>query len=80
MTIVVKRINYKRVDGSNVSYYYIYKQWREGNKIKTKYIGKLEDIVDFYLTYYPLIYQNFTFVESRGRDLNPRIALVLTDY
>ena len=55
LKIVVKRINYKRVDGTNASYYYIYKQWREGRKIKTKYIGKLEDIVNFYLTYHPLI-------------------------
>ena len=40
MKIIVKRINYKRVDGSKASYYYIYKQWREGRKIKTKYIRR----------------------------------------
>ena len=40
MPYVVKRINGIK---------YIYKQFRVGSKIITKYIGKLDDIVEFYL-------------------------------
>ena len=45
----------KRVDGSTAAYYYVYRQGRVNRKVVTKYIGKLEDIANFYLTYSPLI-------------------------
>ena len=50
VTYVVKRIK-KRVKstGEIRYYYYVYRQERKGDKVFTKYIGPLENIVEFYL-------------------------------
>ena len=50
VTYVVKRIRKKiKSTGETKYYYYVYRQERRGDKVRTKYIGPLEDIVEFYL-------------------------------
>ncbi len=46
---VVKRIRKKLKDGTVKTYYYVYEQYRDGDRVPTKYIAPLEEIVEFYI-------------------------------
>ena len=48
---VVKRLVKDLSDGTKGVYYYVYEQYRQGNKVVTKYIGKLDDIIEFFIKY-----------------------------
>ena len=49
MTIVVKSIKRRTSLGDVRTYRYVYIQYRNNGKVVTKYVGKLEEIVEFYL-------------------------------
>ncbi len=46
---VVKRIVKDLSDGSKGIYYYVYEQYRKNGRVVTKYIAKLDDIIEFYI-------------------------------
>ena len=65
MTTVVKKIKRKTSLGDIEIYRYVYIQHRNNEKVITRYVGKLEEIIEFYL-------RNKNRLEKcRGRDLNP---------
>ncbi len=45
---VVKRLVKRLCSGEVKEYYYVYEQYREGNKVITKYIGPFNEIVETY--------------------------------
>ncbi len=59
---MIKRVAEKLESSDRVRYYYhVYEQYRIGDRVITRYIGKLEEIVESYLK----------IKEWTGRDLNP---------
>ena len=62
---VVKRLFKDLSDGTKGVYYYVYEQYRQGNKVVTKYIGKLDDIIEFFIKH------RNSGKWWTGRDLNP---------
>ena len=59
---MIKRV-VERLESSNRIryYYYVYEQYRIGDRVITRYIGRLDEIVELYLK----------MSEWTGRDLNP---------
>lgn len=43
MSIRIRKFIYQAKDGSIREYFYKYGYWREGTKIKCKYLGKVKD-------------------------------------
>ncbi|MCD6488020.1 MAG: putative integrase [Desulfurococcales archaeon] len=46
---VVKRITKELKDRSIATYYYVYEQYRIDGRVKTKYIAKLDEVIEFYV-------------------------------
>ena len=66
MTIVVKNIKRRTSLGDIRIYRYVYIQYRNNGRVITKYVGKLEEIVEFYLR------NKDKLRKCGGRDSNPR--------